>query len=296
MVPVSQAPVVSEASATVAPPAAGGTVTALPSAVQDLARFFLSLAGSSTQGAVGSVAGVSVPASGAGVQLCPSAPGGGAGTFGAAMTTPSLAARFSSGSVAVPGSSSLQQREEETSRPSRRRRRSSSGGAGQVIKRQTRDHSSSRVRSSHRREASHRSSPSSSGEDRAVSPHPTSRHAPGCTPYDSGPAPAGDYLPCPGPSGWWPRSSAAAERHCLGFGGHLSPSPLGEADDDSSVALYSLDIDQDDSFRSVLALIQNFHGLKEPAGVPSARCKTSLASIYGLMLETSPAFHLPFFL
>ena len=28
-------------------------------------------------------------------------------------------------------------------------------------------------------------------------------------------------------------------------------------------------------------------------GVPSARCKTSLASIYGLMLETSPAFHLP---
>ena len=33
--------------------------------------------------------------------------------------------------------------------------------------------------------------------------------------------------------------------------------------------------------------------MEEPAGVPSARCKTSLASIYGLMLETSPAFHLP---
>ena len=40
---VSQAPVVSEASATVAPPVARGTVTALPSAVQDLARFFLSV-------------------------------------------------------------------------------------------------------------------------------------------------------------------------------------------------------------------------------------------------------------
>ena len=33
--------------------------------------------------------------------------------------------------------------------------------------------------------------------------------------------------------------------------------------------------------------------MKEPAGVPSARCKTSLASMYGLMSETSPVFHLP---
>ena len=33
--------------------------------------------------------------------------------------------------------------------------------------------------------------------------------------------------------------------------------------------------------------------MEEPAGIPSARCKTSLASIYGLMSETSPAFHLP---
>ena len=35
-----------------------------------------------------------------------------------------------------------------------------------------------------------------------------------------------------------------------------------------------------------------FHGMEEPAGIPSVRCKTSLASIYGLMSETSPAFHL----
>ena len=54
-----------------------------------------------------------------------------------------------------------------------------------------------------------------------------------------------------------------------------------------------LSFDRDDSFRSVLALIRNFHGMEEPAGIPSARCKTSLASIYGLMSETSPAFHLP---
>ena len=33
--------------------------------------------------------------------------------------------------------------------------------------------------------------------------------------------------------------------------------------------------------------------MEEPADVPAARCKTSLASIYGLMSESSPAFHLP---
>ena len=33
--------------------------------------------------------------------------------------------------------------------------------------------------------------------------------------------------------------------------------------------------------------------MEEPAGVPAARCKTSLASAYGLMSETSPAFTLP---
>ena len=79
---VSQAPVVSEAAATVAPSAVGGAVAALPSAVQDLARFFLSLTGSSSQGAVGSVAGVAVPTSGA------SAPGVGA-VASCAATTPS---------------------------------------------------------------------------------------------------------------------------------------------------------------------------------------------------------------
>ena len=63
---VSQAPVVSEASAAVVPPVGGTTVTALPSAVQDLARFFLSLVGSSSLGAVGGVAGAAVPASGVG--------------------------------------------------------------------------------------------------------------------------------------------------------------------------------------------------------------------------------------
>ena len=291
-VAVSQASVVSEASAAVAP-VVGGTVAALPSAVQDLARFFLSLAGSSSQGAVVSAAGASVPASGVGVQLCPSAPGGGAVSSCATTSASSLAARPSSESAAVASSSGRQQREEEPSRPNRRHRRSSSGGTGWASKRQPRERSPSPVRSSRRREASYRFSSGSSEEDRAESPPPSSGRVPGGTLGDSRPAPAGDCSPRPGPSGWRLRSSAAAYRYRSGFGGHLSSPPQGEVDDDRSSAPDSLDIDRDDSFRSVLALIRNFHSLEELAGVPSARCKTSLASIYGLMLETFPAFHLP---
>ena len=283
-VAVSQAPVVSEASATVAPPVVGGAVAALPSAVQDLTRFFLSLAGSSSQGAVGSVAGASVPASGVGVQLCSSAPGGGAGASCTATATSSVAARPPSDSAAVPSSSGQRQREEGLSRSSRRR----------ASKKCPRERSPSPGRSSRRREESYRSS-GSSEEDRAESPPPSAGRVPGGTPGDSRPAPAGDRSPHPGPSGWQPWSSAAAERYRTGFGGHLSSPPPGEADDDRSSAPDSLDIDRDDSFRSVLALIRNFHSMEEPAGVPSARCKTSLASIYGLMSETSPAFHLPTF-
>ena len=100
-------------------------------------------------------------------------------------------------------------------------------------------------------------------------------------------------MPRPGPSGWRPLSFAVAERYRTGLGGHLSSSPPGKADDDRSSALDALDIDRDDSFQSVLALIRYIHSMEEPAGVPSAQCKTSLASIYGLMSETSPAFHLP---
>ena len=64
---VSQAPVVSEACAAVAPPVGGATVAALLSAMQDLARFFLSLAGYSSLGAVGGVAGAAAPAPTSGV-------------------------------------------------------------------------------------------------------------------------------------------------------------------------------------------------------------------------------------
>ena len=284
---VSQAPVVSEAAAVVAPPVGGTTVAALLSAVQDLASFFLSLARSSSLGAVGGVAGMAVPASGGGVQLCPLAPGGGAFASCAATVASAGAVDPSTASAAVPGLSGRQQ-SQEVSRSSRRHRRSSCDGTGRARKKRPRDHSPSPGRSSRRQEESCRSSSDSSEDDRAETPPPISGRTPGGTPGDSRPAPAGYRLPGPGPSGWRLRSSTGAERYRLGFGGCLSPAPSGEADDDRSSALDALDIDRDDSFRSVLALLRNFHCMEEPVGVPSARCKTSLASIYGLMSETSP--------
>ena len=127
-VTVSQAPAVFEAPAAVVPPVGGATMAALPSAVQDLARFFLNLAGSSSLGAVGGVAGVAASASGVGVQLCPSASGGDAVTSCAATAVPAGVSGPPSVSAAVPGSSGRQQCQ-ETSRPSRRCRRSSSDGS-----------------------------------------------------------------------------------------------------------------------------------------------------------------------
>ena len=53
-------------SVAVTPAAGGAALSALPSAVQDLARFFLSLSGSSSLGAVGGVAGVAAPTAGSG--------------------------------------------------------------------------------------------------------------------------------------------------------------------------------------------------------------------------------------
>ena len=281
---VSQAPAVSEAPAVAAPPAGGATLATLPSAVQDLPRFFLNLTGSLSLGAVGGVAGMAAPASGVGVQLCPSAPGGGAVAPCAATVVPAGLGGPPSAFDAVPGSSGCQQRQ-ETSRPSRRRCRSSSDGTDRALKKRPRGRSPSPGPSSRRRERPYWSSSESSEGARAEASPPRAGRAPGGTPGDFRSAPAGDRLPRPGPSGWTARSSARKESR--------SPSPSGVADDDRSSAFDTVDFDRDDSFRSVLALIRNFHGMEEPAGIPSARCKTSLASIYGLISEASPAFHLP---
>ena len=288
-VTVSQAPAVSEAPAVATPDAGGAALAALLSAVQDLARFFLSLSGYSSLGVAGGVAGVATPAAGVGVQLCPSTSAGGAVALGAATAIPAGASGPPSAPAAVPSVSGRQQRQED-SRPSRRHRRSSSDGTDRRSKKRARGRSPSPTPSSRRRERHYRSS--SSEGDRAEASPPKAGRAPGGTPGDFRSSPTGDHSQRPGPSGWTSRSSAQAEHYRSGAG-RRSPSPSGGADDDRSSAFETVDFDRDDSFQSVLGLIRNFHAMEEPAGIPSTRCKTSLASIYGLMSEASPAFHLP---
>ena len=106
-------------------------MAALLSAVQDLARFFLNLVGSSSLGAVGGVAGVAAPASGVRAQLCPPAPGGGAVSSCAATAVPASVVDPPAASAAVPGSSGRQQCQ-EVARSGRRR--SSSDGTGRAKK------------------------------------------------------------------------------------------------------------------------------------------------------------------
>ena len=171
---------VSEASAAVVPPVGGATMAALPSAVQNLARFFLNLAGSSSLGAVDGVVGVAAPASGVGVQLCPAAPGGGAVAPCAATAIPAGVVDPPAAPAAVPCSSGLQQRQ-GISRPCRRRRRLSSDGTGRAQKKRPRGRSPSPGRSSHDRERSYRSSSDSSEDDQAETSPPMSGRAPGGT-------------------------------------------------------------------------------------------------------------------
>ena len=271
----------------VTPVAGGAALASLPSAVQDLARFFLSLSGSSSLGAVSGIAGVTASAAGSGGGVCPPTDAGGAVTTCTTTVTPAEAGVLPAAPAAVPGVSGEQQRRVE-SRSRRRRSRSSSDGTDRRAKKRARRRSPSPGSSSRRRGSHYRSSSDLSEEDRADVSPPRSGRAPGDTPGGARSSWAYDRSPHPGTS----RSYARGDRYRSGAG-RRSPAPSGAADDDRSSAFESVDFDRDDSFQSVLGLIRSFHGMEEPAGVPSARCKTSLASAYSLMSEVSPAFTLP---
>ena len=271
----------------VTPAAGGAALSALPSAAQDLARFFLSLSGSSSQGAVSGIAGVTVSAAGSGGAVCPPASAVDTVTTCTTTVTPAGAGVSPAAPAAVPGVSGEPRRRVE-SRSRRRRSRSSSEGTDGQSKKRARRRSPSPGPSSRRRGRHYRSSSDLSGDDRADVSPPRSGRAPGGAPGGTRSSRAYDRSPRPGTS----RSCARDDRYRSGAG-RRSPSPSGAADDDRSSAFESVDFDRDDSFRSVLGLIRSFHGMEEPAGIPSARCKTSLASAYGLMSEVSPAFTLP---
>ena len=277
-----QPPVVSEAAAVVTPVAGGAAITTLPSVVQDLARFFLGLSGSSSLGATGGIAGVTASAAASGGIACPATAAGGAATVCTTAVMP-VGAGFSP--AAVPGVSEEQQRKVE-SRSRGRRSWSSSDRTDRRAKKSSRRRSPER--SSRRRGRRYRSSSDSSEEDRADVSPPRSRRAHGGAPAGGGSSRDYDRSPRPGTS----RSYAREDRYQSGAG-RRSPGPSGAADDDRSSTFESANFARDDSFWAVLGLIREFHDMAEPAGVPAARCKTSLASAYGLMSETSPAFTLP---
>ena len=104
----SQPPAVSEVPVAVTPVAGGAALTALPSAVQDLARFFLSLSGSSSLGAVSGIAGVTASAAGSGGAVCPPTDTNGAVTTCTVTVTRAGAGVLTAAPAAVPGVSGEQ--------------------------------------------------------------------------------------------------------------------------------------------------------------------------------------------
>ena len=277
---------VSEAAAGVTPVAGGASITSLPSVMKELAKFFMGLSSSSFLGASGDLAGVTASAAASGGIACPALTAGGAATICAAAVTPAGAGVLPAAPAAVPSVSGEQQRKVE-SRSRGRRSRSSSDGTDRRAKKRSRRKSPSPERSSRRRGRRYRSSSYSSEEDRADVSPPRSRRAHGGA-RTGGSSRDFDRSPRPGTS----RSSVREERYQSGAG-LRSPVPSGGVDDDRSTAFESVDFARDDSFRAVLGLIREFHDMAEPASVPAARCKTSLASAYSLMSESSPAFTLP---
>ena len=220
-------------------------MTALPSAMRELARFFMNLSDSSSLGATGDIAGVTASAAASGGLACPSSTAAGAATFCAAAATPA-GAGVSPDAAAVPGVSGEQQRRVR-SRSRGRRSRSSSERTDRRAKKRARRRSPSPERSSRCRGKRYRSSSDSSEDDRADASPPQARRAHGGART--------------GGSAWdfdRPRSSARVEPDRSGAR-RRSPGLSGVSDDDRSSTFESVDFARDDSFRAVLGLIREFH-------------------------------------
>ena len=276
----SQPAVVPGGSADVTPVAGGTSMTALPSAMKELARFFLNLSGSSSLGASGDSAGVTASGAALGDLAGPSSSASGAATFCGTAALPAGAGVLPDVSDALP-SVSGERRRRVRSRSRDRRSRSSSDRTDRRAKKRSRRGSPSPERSSRRREKRYRSSSDSSEDVRAAASSPRARRAHGGART--------------GGSTWdYGRSRSYARVDPSQSGTHRrSPGPSGVAEDDRSTTFESVDFARDDSFRAVLGLIREFHDMAEPATVPAARCKTSLASAFGLAADSYPSFALP---
>ena len=225
-----------------------------------------------------------------------------------AATLPSAAPVACSSSVLAPGASNpagaasanaspgRHERAQESSRPEKQRRwssgreRSCSGG------KHGRGRSPSPARSASVSVSSSSESSDSEGRVSAMPPPPSSRPGAGGGRSGSDRSASGHARsPQPGPLGLGSGVQAApcADRSRSELTSRSSPAPLGAAEEDHDSVSGLVDLDRDDSFRSVLHLIWEFHSIEEPASVAPNRCKTSLAPIYGLQSESSPALHLP---
>ena len=248
----SQPAVVPGVSADVTPVAGGTSMTALPSAMKELARFFLNLSGSSSVGASGDSAGVTASGAALGDLAGPSSSASGAATFCGTAAPPAGAGVLPDVSDALP-SVSGERRRRVRSRSRDRRSRSSSDRTDRRAKKRSRRGSPSPERSSRRREKRYRSSSDSSEDVRAAASSPRARRA-------HGGARAGG-------STWdYGRSRSYARVDPNQSGTHRrSPGPSGVAEDDRSTTFESVDFARDDSFRAVLGLIREFHDMAEPA-------------------------------
>ena len=275
----SQPAVVPGGSVDVTPVAGGTSMTVLPSAMKELARFFLNLSGSSSLGASGDSAGVTASGAALGDLAGPSSSASGAATICGTAAPPAGAGVLPDVSDALP-SVSGERRRRVRSRSRDRRSRSSSDRTDRRAKKRSR-RGSPPGRSSRRRERRYRSSSDSSEDVRAAASSPRSRRAHGGART--------------GGSTWdYGRSRSYARVDPSQSGTHRrSPGPSGVAEDDRSTTFESVDFARDVSFRAVLGLIREFHDMAEPGTVPAARCKTSLASAFGLAADSYPSFALP---
>ena len=266
----------------------------------DLARLFLSLSGSLAQwdaavGSLFSAAGVT----GAGVLPGPAAPVTSAAPVAcSSVCVPAPGVVTPAGVASATGSPGRHERARESPHSERHCRRSSGRMRSRSGGKRGKGRSPSPARSARSDRASASSSSTSSDADERASamPPPAGRPGVGGSRSKSDHSASDrDCSPQPGPSGLGSGSLSATDIDWSRseYGGRSSPAPLGAADDSRSSTFDSVNLDKDDSFRSVLCLIQDLHSLEEPASVAPNRCKTSLATIYGLQSESSPALHLP---
>ena len=174
----SQPPVAPGGSVDVTPVAGGASMTALPSAMKELARFFLNLSGSSSLGASGDSAGVTASGAVLGDLAGPSSSASRAATVCGTAATPAGAGVLPDASGALP-SVSGEHRRRVRSRSRGRRSRSSSDRTDRRAKKRSRRRSPSLERSSRRREKRYRSSSDSSEDERAAASSPRARRAHG---------------------------------------------------------------------------------------------------------------------